>query len=139
MSIDLSNVEKGFKENVGYWYNWPDDDDIKIKIRPMFPDKGDELQKRCIIMNELGNKELDQDKLAKLTFEYVVEDWQGIIFNGSEDCTNEAKIMIGKYHEKLLKFVLNKSKEIARIIANDNEEQIKNLKSLLGPPLKVQN
>jgi hypothetical protein len=129
--IDLGNVKKQFEENQGFWFDYPEDKDVKIKIRPLFPEKSNQLNRKATQKNHAGAKELNQDKLSVLILHYVIEDWKGISINGSNECTDEAKEMIGLYHNPITKFALAKSNDIASIISSQDEEQLKNLQNLL--------
>lgn len=129
--LDLAKVENDFKKNEGFWFTYPDDEDIQIKIRPLFPDKINEFTKKAIKIRR-GIKELDNDKQEKLTRNYTIEDWKGIKIGDNEECNNEAKDLIAKYCTDIMLFILEKAKETANIIVSQDEEQIKNLKSLLG-------
>ncbi len=129
--LDLAKVESDFKEDNGYWFTYPDDEDIQIKIRPLFPDKAKQLTNKSIKIKK-GIKEIDEEKLAELTRNHVIEDWKGIEIAGNIECTNQAKEILSKYCAEIITFILAKSNEIANTIASQDEEQIKNLKSLLG-------
>jgi len=131
MGIDLGKVEKGFKENTGYWFDYPDDNEVKIKIKPLYPEKANELARKSIRINPKGFKEVDNEKMSELTRNYIIENWKGIIVDGKEDCTNEAKTKLALFCDNIIKFVIIKSTELADIISNQNEEALKNLKTVL--------
>jgi hypothetical protein len=129
--IDLNEVKTQFEQDDGFWLEFPDDKDIKIKIRPLFPDKSNELSRKATKKNHQGAKELDTEKLSKLTVHYIIQDWKGISINGDNTCTNEAKELLSKYCDNIIKFVISKSHEIANAISLQDEEQIKKLKNVL--------
>jgi len=132
MGINLKKVKDKFNENKGYWFEFPDDKDIKIKVRPLFPEKANELTRKSTRINSLtGNKEIDGEKLAKLTREYMIEDWKGISIDDNTDCNNEAKELLALYCDNIIKFIMTKSSELANIIVNENDELLKNLENVL--------
>lgn len=131
MGIDLSKVEKNFKENNGYWFDYPEDNEVKFKIRPLYPEKANEFARKSVRINPKGFKEIDNDKLSELTRNYIIEDWEGVIVDGNNECNNEAKKKLVLYCDSILKFIISKSTELADAISTQNEEALKNLKIVL--------
>lgn len=131
MGINLGKVEKDFKSNSGYWFDYPDDNEVKIKIRPLYPEKANEFARKSIRINPKGFKEIDNDKLAELTRNYIIEDWKGIIVDDKEECTNDAKTKLALFCDNIIKYIVSKSSELADIISTQNEESLKNLKTVL--------
>jgi hypothetical protein len=132
MGIDLKKVKESFSENKGYWFEYPEDEEIQIKVRPLFPEKANELTRKSTKINTMnGSKEIDSEKLAKLTREYIIEDWKGITINDNSECNNEAKEMLSLYCDKIMKFIIIKSSELANMIVTQNQELLKNSETIL--------
>jgi len=131
MGIDLGKIEKKFKDNSGFWFEYPEDKEVWIKIKPLYPEKANELARKSIRINPKGFKEVDNEKLAELTRNYIIEDWKGIVVDDKNDCTNEAKTKLALFCDSIIKFIVFKSSELADIISSQNEEALKNLKTVL--------
>jgi hypothetical protein len=131
MGINLGKVEKDFKENSGFWFQYPEDKEVWIKIKPLYPEKANELARKSIRINPKGFKEVDNEKLSELTRNYVIEDWKGILVDNNAECNNDAKAKLALYCDSVLKFIIAKSSELADTISNQNEEALKNLKTVL--------
>jgi hypothetical protein len=126
MSIDLKKVEESFKKDVGVWVDYPNDPDVKLKIRPLYPDKANQLTRKATKKNRTGAKEIDSEKLAKITLEFVIEDFKGIELNGNKECTPEALKILAKYCDDIVKFATSTSSQLADEIVLNQEEQLKN-------------
>jgi hypothetical protein len=126
MSINLKDVEESFKKDEGIWIDYPNDDDVKLKIRPLYPDKANLLSKKATKKNRTGGKEIDSEKLSRITLEFIIEDFKGITIGEQTECTPEALTLLAKYCDDIVKFAIAKSSEIADAIVLKQDEQLKN-------------
>ena len=129
--MELSNVRKIFSENVGYWVDYPPDPDVKLKIRPLYPEKAKEITTK----STKSGSGMKFDEINELTIDYIIEDWRGITFHGKPECTLEAKLELQKLCSGIADFVMMKSKEFAEDISLGREERLKNLKTLSSESL----
>lgn len=131
MGIELEKVQDTFRKEDGIWFDYPGDKEVKIKIRPLYPEKANELYNRCLVNSRAG-KIVDEEKLNILSSDYIIVDWEGISLNGSSECNREAKKIITLYCAEIVDFCTKKSRELAQSIVQQDEEVLKNLKSSPG-------
>lgn len=118
----------------GVWYEWPSDPQIKLKIRPITPKKlldFREKSKKGKIAIILPNKEtqiMDDTNEAKTNWEcfmWMLEDWQGIEFDGDPSTEEKKEIIFN--HLSLRDFISDKAAEIFQTETSKIEGELKNL------------
>jgi hypothetical protein len=108
----------------GIWFKFPDDEDLRIKIKPF------SLFLVVSSPSDLTtNQDLDPDKLWKI-FNNSIVDWEGY---SNEDvpleCNEENKKMVFEYDHEVVAFVIEKSTGLRDTIVTPGE--LKNLQTSL--------
>src|SRR3972149_8369864 len=86
----------------GVWYEWPNDPQIKLKIRPITPKKLLDFREKskkgkiAIVLPSGETQIVDDNNEAKVNWEcfsWMVEDWQGIEFDGNPSMDEKKEII----------------------------------------------
>jgi len=118
----------------GVWYEWPSDPQIKLKIRPITPKKLLDLREKskkgkvAIILPNGETQIIDDSNEAKVNWEcfsWMVEDWQGIEFDGDPSMDEKKEIIFN--HVSLRDFISDKAAEIYQVETSKIEQELKNL------------
>jgi hypothetical protein len=118
----------------GVWYDWPNDPQIRLKIRAITPKKLLDLReksKKGKIAISLPNGEtqiIDDNSESRVNWEcfcWMLEDWQGIEFEGSPSMEEKKEIIFN--HTQLRDFISDKSSEIFQTETAKIEAELKNL------------
>ena len=128
MAINLSNANK----EEGIWVEY--DEDVSFKIRHLSPKKTQDMRKGFLKRKTIGGMvheemtEKDQKSFDNALFDYMIEDWKGIVLdeNVPAECTKENKIKLMNYSIDVSAFILEKARKIYEQKAVSQEQEIKN-------------
>ena len=117
----------------GVWYEWPNDPQIKLKIRPITPKKLLDFREKskkgkiAIVLPSGETQIVDDNNEAKVNWEcfsWMVEDWQGIEFDGNPSMDEKKEIIFN--HISLRDFISDKAAEIYQTETLKIEGELKN-------------
>jgi hypothetical protein len=135
---------KRFKE--GTWFDWPELDGVKVKVRPVGTSKAFELakkhRKKIVIqapdpanprrkINEVFT-DVDEASVTLELFNYALEDWEGITLSPEEGEPEPSREEVKKAifdHDELRRFIIDKARELLDKQMDRLEEERKNLES----------
>jgi len=114
----------------GSWVSY--NEDVKIKIRPLTPEKMREASAKYTTKKKYGRnveEKIDTDKLDLFLNDYIIMDWKGFVFgddNAPFPCNKENKNFIMNKFSDVKIFILEKSNNLAEEMATIEQEEEKN-------------